>query len=523
MKLMILSLLFYIFDALSCEVQKLDSLNLALMTEQKSVVPYQADRPLPNIPYYRIFNCSQTSMAGQFVMIALGPEVIEFDDTVRGVNFNRDFGNKKCELKGTPYKDEASYENRYNKFKNDWKLISSCLKLVIEDEGPQPLSFPAVQPGCTFLRESPNRAHFNGGYCFIKPNFGSSYLLKLKVREECLNIEHLSKLEIKTSDLFAAINVYVAGDASGKSSQLRALSNLRTRFSINPIKDLVPSSDDFGLLYPTWPENWGMPDVHLAPIKLKSPGNGNIQIQSPFLVNNNCPQKCRKNFCQSSCDYAQPIVGEFSLLEKDGIKEEVLTSWFNGGIATPGFVGTITGLDYEVPESYFIPGKEYVFEVILNEPQFDFDRFKNRIKKRLNTIEQQLGRITNSNIPRIQDIPTINDSRELPSIGTIPNIIFDQSLNGVENAVESLRAYLNFKLWPPYYSNICLSSICHPVSANILTLRATIKILTPLEGNPELLYDVVKIERFSKIVPSYVRQDFHKTKLSCHYDTQEKL
>lgn len=493
------------------------------MTEQQALVAYQGAGLLSDLPSFSLTNCYQASMAGQFIMVTFGPEIVEFDDAVRGVNFNRDFGRKKCELKDTPFRRGGSYRERLEKFEADWNLISSCLMIEVEDVGSQRLNFPTKQNGCTIINETPNRAYFNGGYCFFKPNFGSSFMIKIKVQKDCLRVNHLESLGIRTQDLFSAINIYLAGDATGRSSQLKALSNVSVRLSINPLKDLISSSDDFGILYPTWPETWAIPDVHFAPLKLNIPGNGNIQIESPLLVNNNCQGKCREKFCQSPCDYAQPIAGEFTLFEIVEGKEQIMTTWLNGGIVPPNFQGTITGQMFEVPENYFIQGKEYIIEAVFNEPKYDFDRFKNQIKKRLNTIEQQIGRITNSNIPGIQEIPSINDGRNLPQISTIPNLIFDQSLNGVESAVENLRSYLNLRIWPPFYNGICHGSKCIQNRERLLVLRAKIKILPPSEEDSELPYEIVKIERNSAFVPSYIKPDFHRFRISCHDDSQEKL
>jgi hypothetical protein len=514
--LLVLFLMSTLFDVLACEAPRTDQINLSLSLENNAAVAYKSDRVLSELPFVRAGNCGQTALEGGYLMVAFGQEVLEFEDSIKGINFNRSFGYKQCELRGTPYKGESSYQNRLANFKENWKFIDSCLDVEIEDQGKDPLEFPHVQPGCTVTRLNSQKATFNGGYCYFKPGLSSSYLIRLKVKDQCLKQENLQALKIRTNDMNGAINLYVAKEASGRNSALRTISNIGVRVSINPDKDLIPVSTDFGLLYPTWPENWPMPDVHLSKITLKYPGDGNVKIKTPFLVNNNCAYACKKDFCQSPCAYAQPIVGEFSLSEKKGDKKELLASWFNGGIAAPKFQGIINGLEYEVPGALIEQGKEYIIESHINEPQYEYERFKNRIRNRLQIVEENLRGISNSKIPEVQEIPVIDLGRELPEIAGIGTIIFNQNLNAVETSVEALRSYLNFKLWPPYYAKNCFESRCLPLGGSLVALKAHIRITEINPEKKEINYEVISVERNSTIAPSYIRNNFHETEIICN-------
>jgi hypothetical protein len=514
--LLTLILGFFCSVAMACEIQKLASINYALSTSENKVIPYSGEKPLQELPFFRAVNCSQTALEGQYLMVALGPEVVDFEDTVRGVNFNGDFGYKKCELEEAPFK-ATSYEDRVGRFKEDWNLIHSCLQVVVEDEGPQKLNLPKEQPGCQVTKHSNHKMSFNGGFCFMKPNFGSSFLIKVQVKPECTDLNVLKKLNIKTNDLSAAINLYLAGDASGKSGQLKALSNTKVRVSINPLKNLIRSSDDYGADYPTWPETFNAPDIHLGKMVLKNPGNDLIQVEMPLLVNNNCTKKCDGNFCQSACDYAQPIVSEFSLYELNKGKKELLTTWYDGGIAPAGFQGFIRGVNFEVPTTYFESGKTYTIEALFTDPRYDFDRFKKTIKNKLNTIDQRLGKISHSGIPGVQEIPSFQSSRVLPSLQGIPSLIFEKPLDSVSEAVEQLRSFLSFHLWPPYYAGACLDEACTDFDKSYVSLGVVFKINGTTE-NEELVYDTLKVFRSSQIVRSYEQTTFKHTKIKCEFN-----
>ncbi len=501
-------------SAWACQVQRLENIQLAISTRDEATVAYNAERALPDLPTFRATNCSQAAMANQFLMIAMGPNVVDYEDNVSGVNFNRDFGYKTCKLEGHPFANNNDHEARKQNFQEDWRFISSCLELTVEDEGNQPLNLPAKQPGCSVTRYSRHKMSFNGGFCYVKPNFASSYLLKLKVRPECQTRAHLEKLALKTQDLSGAINLYLAGDASGDNLSLRALSHHKFRTSINPIEELVKPSDDYGLTYPTFPEFYPMPDIHTGKLDLRRLGNGKVQLVHQLLVNNNCQRRCSGELCQSACDYAQPVIVENSIFDmSNGRKPELLTVWHDGGIAPARFQGLIHGIGFEVPEGYFQVGRSYALEAEIFDPKSDYERFKKRIQNRLNTIEQQLGRISSSSIPGIQEIPSIQNSRELPTVNTIPNVIFDRRLNDVERAVEQLRSYLSFKLWPPYYAGVCHNERCTTSQDKLLTLR--VEFFVKAQSEDALEIEVLQVKRTAKIVPSYQLNNLPPLKISC--------
>jgi hypothetical protein len=513
MRFFFILFLFSAHQTFACQIQRIGAVNLAISHTTESTVYYNEERTIPNLPQFRASNCSQAAMNGQFLMIAMGPEVIDYEDTVKGVNFTKDFGYKKCELTGHPFVRANDHEVRKEKFNQDWKLIQSCLEITVEDEGNQPLQLPTKQPGCDLQRISTHKMSFNGGFCFVKPNFASSYLLKLQIKKQCQNLESFSKLGINNLDLFGAINLYLAGDASGNSGNLRALSNLPIRLSVNPQADIVASSDDYGIEYPTFPENWSMPDIHFGKVNLIALGNGMLQIETQMLVNNNCPKVCKKDICQSACDYAQPVVAENSLYEKTEKGLELITTWYDGGIAPARFQGFIKGIGFEIAETMIDEGKTYVIESNLYDPKYDYERFKKRIQSRLNTIEQQIGRISNSSIPTIQEIPRIHVTRELPGISTIPGLVFERNLDNVERAVEQLRSYLSFKLWPPYFAQVCHDGSCDSIKDPMLTLKAEFKV--SLKTYEHVKLDIKSIKRESYIVPKYEMNNLHQLEIKC--------
>lgn len=503
-------------DLFSCDVERIESLNYSIDLEKEQYVSYRVDRINHKIPYFRATNCSKAAMERKFLMIAFGPEVKNFYDTVKGLNFNKDFGNRICEMTNLPFSIK-NHSFRKEQFQNNWHFISSCTEIHVEDEGPQPLRLPKDQPGCKVTKDSNHKMSFNGGFCFVQPNFGSSYLIQLKIKEECLNSSFHKLIQNKVFDLYAGINLYLAGDASGRSSSLRSLSNLPVRISVNPMTEIMPTSEDFGLLYPRWPEQWPTLDIGHAGLKLTDTGGDRFLVETPIAVNNICQESCKNGFCQSPCQYSQPIVAENSLFAVHPNDEpELITTWYDGGIASGNFQGIINGIGFEVPEMYFEEGKDYYIESRFLDPKLDFELFKKRVRNRLNRIEQQLGRISSNAIPRVQEIPSILESRLMPGITAIPDVIFNQPLNSVDRAVEELRSYLSFKLWPPYYSKGCYLGNCSDFSNHFLNLKIHFKFLKRHQYEKADI-KILSIERKSQIINPYKNTKFISPKLECAF------
>lgn len=519
MKLIIATLIICFYTTVeACEISKTSTMNIAISTRDKAYFSYVADQTLLKMPYMRATNCSEASMSGKFLMVAFGPEVLEYEDSYKGLNFNGEYKESRCQLKDTPFETLHTHEKKLQIFNDRWKFIKSCVEVFVEDEGPQPLSAPANQPGCQLTRYGKNKGIFNGGFCYFKPNFGSSFLVQLYIKDQCLTKAGLTSLGIQSFDINAGLNFYLSGDATGSSQNLKALSNTAVRLTMNPEPNLVRPSDDFGILYPTFPVEWKIPDIHLGELKLTELYDGRAKIEHSFLVDNNCPQKCETTLCQGHCDYAQPIVADISLykIHRDK-KKELITTWYEGGVSPAYFQGFVRGIGFEIGTDFLSQGDEFQIIASFTDPKFDFERFKKRVMNRLNTIDQQLGRIGRSNIPNVQEIPSINTGQDFPVLQPIPNVVFDRPLDSVAQAVATLRSYFSFKLWPPYYEAACGEKECISIQDDILTIETTFKLGALDQESKEYKLDIIDVQRRSRLLPDYSSRQYKKPYTDCSF------
>lgn len=509
--------------AFACEIAEPNQFALSTSTSEQSLSAYSVGGVLQEIPGFRAFNCQKMALGNKFLMVAMGPQNLEFSDRVGIFNFSQDYRDSGCFIENTPFKKNQTFSERFALLKEKWKYIKSCFQIELEEEGPMALSMPEVQPGCTYERIGKQKMRFNGGFCYVKPNFGSSYIVSLRMKDECKTHEGLTKLGVTVSDFESMINFYSSGDASGQSVDLSALSSFPIRITVAPNDKLVKPSEDFGVLTPQFPANYSIPDIHLGTPEGKDVGSGRVQLRLPFWVENSCQKKCdASGQCQSACDYAQPMVGNVEYFELDPKKNGpvFLTSWYEGGVGQPAYQGELFGTGFEIPSSLIEVGKAYRFTVSFNDPKFDFERFKNRIGGRLSRFEQRIGEIGRSQIRPIPETPQIGEVEKIPFIQTIQGVNFLQdAMSSIDRAVEGLRAYLSFKLWPPYFDKICGADgvSCHGIKDDYLVLSIDIVVSKFNQEDRRYEFEVVKTIKTSKLSGNYVKEKPQMPFIKCPF------
>jgi hypothetical protein len=509
MKSLFLMMLLFSAKVWACEIQRPEKFALATSPKEGLFFAYDVNHTLHEIPYFRAVNCEKIAMRNKFLMIAFGPQNIEFSDRIGVYDFANDYKDSGCYIKNNPFKKILSFADRHENLQQRWKYIKSCYDLHVEEESNLPLNMPANQPGCTYQRHGKNKMSFNGGFCFLKPGFGSSYILKFEIKQQCKTQEGLDELNLTIADLETNINFYASGDATGNSVDLTALSTFPLRTTIAPDGVKIPASDNFGIQTPQFPGDFNIPDIHLGAPETNRVQENRVFFRLPLWVDNNCG---------GPCGYAQPIAGSTEYYELENQTETFITSWFDGGVVQPKYQGEIATTGFELPTEMFQVGRSYRVKTVFNDPKFDFERFKNRIKTRLATMNQDLGQLNRGQIRIIPETPRIGTIQTFPTIDVIPGMSFGtDNFSSVDNAVEALRNILGFKLWPPYFEKICNGSACHGVKDDYLTLSMDFKVESYNEEDRAYVIKVIKTERKSALLPSYVKENPTMPEVACPY------
>lgn len=518
MKILLSLLLFPILMsfALACDVYQPDQFNFSTSVTGRTFFAYKNNGDESFAPFFRVSNCSSLANANKFLMISFGPQNQEFSDRIKAYDLANQTRDSGCRILNNPFKTEADYTSRRRYLAEKWHTIRSCYKIIVKDEGGQPLKFPEKQPGCQYKVSSPYELEFNGGYCFFSPTDSSSYNVYFQVKEECLDYEGLRKLDVKVSDFQSVLNFYTAGDSSGSSLDLTALKSFPLRFHVSPNEAIFPASDLFGLITPQFPANFYLPDTHLGTPEINRSVRDKVILRLPLWADNTCTERCSQGFCQSLCDYSQPLSGEVSLYDvtQDGKPTMSDQTWFQGGVVLPRYQGEISGTVYEFSEERIRKGNTYRLIMTFNDPKFDFQSFKQEYRYSLQRTSQGLPSLGSSTIPTIPQLGVIGSTSQIPEIVQIGNLNLRTRITSTfESLRDSFEDFFKFKYWPPYFKEICHDN-CSAVRDKYLVLSLDFRV-NHIDEAGKFDLEVLRIQRQSPLLGDYNRPNPKMPKISC--------
>jgi hypothetical protein len=357
---------------------------------------------------------------------------------------------------------------------------------------------------------------FNGGFCFIKPKDDSHLELSFLIKEKCRNYKGIRELQLTALDLKTILNFYIAGDATGSSIDLTSIETFPLRFTIAPDDKILNLSDDFGSFSPQFSSAFEVADIHLGIPDIHIENSTGIRLRPVFWIDHNCKKRCTNNYCQSLCDYAQPFSGNFTLTELNGnVEGDEIANWKDGVVAGAQFQGELLFPGIDLESSSLESGKVYRLKIVMTDPKFDFDEFKEGLFSKIGNLKPLPGRLNSGMIPDIPVHQTLHEISRTPIIGVLPDINFGFSIsNSFERLQNTFSSFFNYKAWPPYYEKICGEKECSVINQKpYLTMSLDFKI--NLNDKNDLI--PLKQTRLSKYISSYSITNPIRPQITCPY------
>lgn len=444
----------------ACELQSPREINAHIDLNKNLTQNYTKNRLIDEPAYLLATNCDALAARNQYLMIALGLENIVLTNETIGFNFTPQPETLDCKLKNNPFNSEQTKDDRFFLNKNKRDFFNECITLRVTEMTPNlELEFVDGQPGCKAKFLSKNSADLKGAYCFLKPKRASELNIQIAVEPKCAKALSQNYL---AHDLSAIVNTYVAGDATGFSQDLTALTTTSFRLSLSKEIEKLPMSEDLGTSRPRWPTTWTMSDLAFGKLKTSTLDNANFELMLPLVVNNQCQRVCESGFCSSPCHYSQPVVGEYSLYEIKGGKREFIKLWYDGSVASPQYQGMLFGAGVSVPKISFENGKTYEIEAIFREPDLDFSYFTGQIQRQMRLANNTIGPISRAgeinHVPLINTIDNIGHVLEIP---LIQNLSFENhKIDGLARVLQTWQNRINNNFWPPLYEKKCVNGRC---------------------------------------------------------------
>ncbi|MFG1485665.1 hypothetical protein [Halobacteriovorax sp. RZ-2] len=500
-----LILLFLTFNTLACLVASAPkNINISISPLSKGLYIYDdSGTKREEMPNILASNCLTAASNNHYTMITVGIENYVLTDKflTYSINDKVTYGSKDfCRIENLENINGTTKDEREQRLLKRRRIMNRCLEFEVNDVAESGIEFPKTQSGCKVTRIDKNKARFQGYYCFFKPSTDSAYIIKPIINEACLTNDFYTENEFELQDILASIGIYVSGDATGRSPDLKYVKDFKLRLNQSP-EGILAVNKTIEPDEPKFPIKWPVNDIQLGKLYLTTSKDtkNSAYFGVPLFVRNTCEKKCEQGKpCTAPCNYTQPIAAEFVLTQLAGNgKKHYVTSWFDGGIAPANWTGLINGIGTQITSNYFEVGKDYELEVILDDQEYNFMMFKGRIKSRLNLRPTTIPAINREGrtIGEISPFSKVEVLKSLPSYPVFDAIKFTGNSHlGVKNTVNSISRVFDDPVWPPYFSDYCINGSCVLMKDHMLRLKLKFKV-TQDEKTGELISEVLEYKK----------------------------
>lgn len=440
----------------------------------------------------------------RFFMLATGPEAADVRYNF-GSSFFGELGDNRLRLVNAPYSTLQTHEERASLYKRQSETVWQCVRYVVQDTGPRGIIPAPAQKGCTITRLDSETVVASGGLCFFEIGLESSFRVSYELNSDCVKQEYLEKNSIAPTDFFVFSGYYVASDASGTSLNLDAISQSRLHLSIEPWKNTIPLSADFGRDHPRWPAAYGHA-LHAGPVKLFNNSDGKQLLEVPLLANNRCPETCNHGSCASVCNFSAAVGGhsQIARILPNG-KLETLDSWFSGNMIPAMWEGILPA-QHVLSMPYVKTGERYRITTDLTYTDAYFRLFKEGFKTfRIQLEDFAAGMDTAGTISSLPILSPLSPVDGIPgTFPTLPKLPGFGRLLQTLSPLDALQKLLLIPEWPPYYEKSCHEGSCVKASSkdSQLSLEVEFTVLESMPGQQAMLGDFV-VRRKTKHGKSY--------------------
>lgn len=458
------------FSSYACvNINAPEAINVSLSLIDKKAMIFDEEGIFQDeMPSLLASSCQKAASQRKFMMFAIGIENFILSDEFLSFSINDTltFGSKdQCRIENVEKINGLKKEDRNKRLQRRRYLINHCVSFDVEDKSKTGLELPVEgQPGCKLNRIDKNRANFFGFFCFFKPKPDSQFKITPKIAQKCLEKDFYKENKFALQDIMGTLELYAAGDATGRSAKLEFLEDIKFRISQNP-DPIIPTNESRYDDIPKWPTQWKIKNTTVGKININKISDELITIKAPILVNNQCEEsKCLNGVCTSSCDYSQPVASEFALFDiTNPKKKEYIKSWFDGGIAPADWIGMISGLGISLNKNSLAKNRRYRLEIDMNDIDYNYMMFKGQIESRLLLNPNTIPNIAREGqtIGSINPIGDIQRYNSLPSFPVFDTIRFTgENHVGVKNSVNSISRVFKNTVWPPYFTDYCENGQC---------------------------------------------------------------
>jgi hypothetical protein len=428
--------------AWACTVSKTPPQNFFFLpSRQRSGLFFEdpeSGAPGPTI----IEGCKES--VGQYLMVSLPVRQLKPGGRTADLFFNPPFRPDPCRLDGSPFPRVQGAEVRRREIERQYRLLRKCTYFDVVELTGSGLAYPESQPAATAERISRSHARFRGDLFFLQIQRNSRFAIGLGLDAACTRPSILEQERILPGEASALLNTYIAGDASGLTTDLTAIGSSRVRVLVSPPEGWVPaSSADGSPDSPVWPDQYRL-SAAFGSLEIRPQKNKRHRLDfSPVIQR---PE-------ERDAPFFLPFAGELLLSERSPRSWKVIDSWFFGDVVPPGFEGFLQGFPRLLRTDSLRAGSRYRLELVMGDPNQDYRLFKNGIQQLWIDLKSVFGLPGEDILESFSGVLSLSG---LKGSASLPELSGNEADQAIEQAVRGLALTGPPPAWPPFYRSTCV-------------------------------------------------------------------
>lgn len=398
--------------------------------------------------------------SGDFLMVALTLRTQKMNGRTGDISFTNKFKDDACKIVNNPFPVVQTYEDKSKVFQKQYALLRGCTFLDIVDIDDNQIDLPESQPASKVEVMGKNHIRVEGDFVYIKTHPYNRFAIGIGLKKECTRASSIRALGLEPGDLQALLNTYIAGDASGSTTDLTSVGSTRVRLALTAGSELMNvSSTEEPADVPSWPTTFKT-GVEFGTLTIKPENDARSKLDFIPLVDNfSSERKCRGGICSSENSFQAPVAGLVELTDLSGARKKVVDSWYFGAAAPAQYQGFLESISKYVDPGLITIGRRYSIEMTMVNPTEDFLLFRSGLAQMLIDLSN-LGSVAGLDIMQaLGGVATITGMKSLNTLGAVG----PDSGAIIQSALDEMNDYKGPQHWPAYIDNTCLgkTGICY--------------------------------------------------------------
>ncbi len=393
--------------------------------------------------------------SGDYLMVALTLRTQKANGRTGDISFTNKLRDDSCKIVNNPFPSAQTYEDKLQVFEKQYQLLRSCTYYDIVDIDDNEIGLPPEgQPAAKIEILGKNHIRAEGDFVYLKARPNNRFAIGIGLKKECTRASTIRALGLQPGDLQALLNTYIAGDASGNTTDLTSIGSTRVRLALTAGSELMNvSSTDEPAEVPSWPTTFKTA-VEFGTLSIKPENDARSRLDFTPLVDNLGARKCRNGICSSENSFQAPVAGMVELRDLNNTRRKVIDSWYFGASAPSQYQGFLESVSKYLDPGLIAVGKRYSIEMTMVDPYEDFLLFRSGLSQMMIDLTS-LGSVAGLDVMQaFGGIATVTGMRAISGLG---GMVGPDASQIIQAAMKEIEDFKGPQSWPPFFDKSCIN------------------------------------------------------------------